>query len=286
MPKLIGKSTTVVDHNGICIDELAGNVATKEDTLSVARVTVSQPCSEPWLTLDYDEWLCCLKGSMELHYGDGEVLEVKAGETCFVAKGERFQPVFPHAGTEYIPVCIPAFKPERCHREEDANSEVSLKLRQLHGDSTSEKALSCSGTLPPTESDTLYHMCQKSLWDAALESKKAYFPPTFVEDGNFTHATAVPERLMETAHHFYTAVQGDWICVELSRQALQNIGIVTIFENPKPVGETNVGSTWSEWRCPHIYGGIPGNLPGVVQHIYPMKRDENGNFLAIEGLTK
>lgn len=285
MPKLVGLSTCVVDHNGIRIDELAGNVASKEDTLSVARVTVSEPCSEPWLTLDYDEWICCLKGKMDLHYGDeGKFLEVKAGETCFIAKGERFQPVFPEPGTEYIPVCIPAFKPERCHREEEGVSAVSLRLRELHGNAKSTGE--ASPTNATTDTDKLYHMCQKSLWESALASGKAYFPPTFAEDGNFTHATAVPARLIETANHFYTAVVGDWICVEMSKQALENVGIVTVFENPKPVGETDVGSTWSEWRCPHIFGGIPAFLPGVVHGTYPMKRDDKGTFLLIEGLTK
>jgi len=291
MPKIIGSSTCVVDHNGIRIDELAGNVASRDDTLSVARVTVTEPCSEPWLTLDYDEWICCVKGKMELHHGhDGEVLEVKAGETCFVAKGERFQPVFPEPGTEYIPVCIPAFKPERCHREEEADSAVSMRLRELHttpvGSATTTGDSSSSATNADMSSDKLlYHMCQKSLWDAALASGKAYFPPTFNADGNFTHATAVPARLIETANHFYTAVPGDWICVELNQKALEHVGIFTLFEEPRPVGETAVGQTWSEWRCPHIFGGIPASLPGVVLRTYPMKRDDQGKFLCIEGLT-
>ena len=283
MPKIVGSSTCVVDHNGIRIDELAGNVASKDDTLSVARVTVTEPCSEPWLTLDYDEWICCIKGKMELRHGhNGEVLEVKTGETCFIAKGERFQPVFPEPGTEYIPVCIPAFKPERCHREEEANSAVSVRLRELHTATGSTS----STTSQATSSDTiLYHMCQKSSWDAALTSGKAYFPPTFVADGNFTHATAVPARLIETANHFYTAVPGDWICVQLSQKSLEQVGIVTVLEEPRPVGETEVGETWSEWRCPQIFGGIPASIPGVVQRTYPMKRDDQGNFLCIEGLT-
>lgn len=287
MPRIVGSSACVVDHDGIRIDELAGNVASQDDTLSVAKVTVTRPTSEPWLTLDYDEWICCLKGKVDLHYGNGQVLEVKAGETCFIAKGERFQPVFPEAGTEYIPVCIPAFKPERCHREEATDSAVSMRLREFHkenpGRTNGEASMSCQST--DITSDSLYHMCQKPLWEAALASDKAYYPPTFAQDGNFTHATAVPARLVETANHFYTGVPGDWICVELSRKALEKIGIVTVFEEPKPVGETEVGGTWSEWRCPHIFGGIPASLPGVVKCIYPMKRDDEGNFLFIEDLT-
>jgi uncharacterized protein (DUF952 family) len=286
MPKLVGTSTVVVDHEGICIEELAGNVASKEDTLSVARVTISTPCAEPWLTLDYDEWICCLKGKIQLHYNDGgtdKVLHVSAGQTCFIAKGERFQPVFPEAGTEYIPVCFPAFTPERCHREEQPNSTVSLRLNELHSSKNSKTTRSNNTT--NSTNNKLYHMCQSSLWNAALESKKAYYPPTFVKDGNFTHATAVPQRLLETANHFYTSITGDWICVELDQQALENVGIVTVFEDPKPVGDAPVGSTWNEWRCPHIFGGIPAFLPGIVQRIYRMNRGADGSFLSIEGLT-
>ena len=99
MPKLIGKSTRVVEHDGLSIDELAGNVASNEDTLSVARVIVATPTSEPWLTLDYDEWICVLKGKIEMNYYNKEetleVMTVEEGQTCFISKGERFRPVFP-----------------------------------------------------------------------------------------------------------------------------------------------------------------------------------------------
>lgn len=278
MPKIVGKSTTVVQAGGLRIDELAGNVASHEDTLSVARVTVSEPASEPWLTLDYDEWLCVLKGSIEMHYGNNgeQVLTVQTGETCFVAKGERFRPVFPEGGTEYIPVCIPAFTPERCHREEEGVSDVSKKLQELHS----------TGTSSGDDIDRLFHMCPKESWDAAVARGDAYFPPTFETDGGFTHATAVPARLIETANHFYTSSKGDWICLELSKAALKKVGIITRFEEAKPVGETATGSDWTAWVCPHIFGGIPTQIDGIVTKTYAMKRNQDGKFLSIEGISE
>ena len=109
MPKIVGGSQTVVDHEGLTIDELAGNVATQNDRISIAHVKVANASSEPWLTLDYDEWMCVLKGRMVLLYEDGnKELEVKAGETVYIEQGERFRPMFPDGGTEYIPVCLPA----------------------------------------------------------------------------------------------------------------------------------------------------------------------------------
>lgn len=282
MPKIIGKATRVVETPSFFIDELAGNASTNEDTLSIARVVVAEPTSEPWLTLHYDEWICVLKGKIEMHFGNEEILTVKENETCFVSKGERFRPVFPEGGTEYIPVCLPAFKPERCVREEEGVSDVTKRLKELHKEAVS-KEISTSIDSPP-KVDKLYHMCQKSLWEQALQSKTPYYPPTFKEDGYYTHATAVPSRLIETANHFYTSTQGDWICVELNYHALTNLGIIVKFEEAMSVGDTNVSSGWENWVCPHIYAGLPGHVPGIVERVLEMKRDGDGNFLSIEGL--
>lgn len=234
MPKITGSSQTVVEIHGLKIDELAGNVATSEDVLSIAYVTVSEPTAEPWLTLDYDEWLCVRKGKMVLHFGnDGETVEVSAGETCFVAKGERFRPVFPVAPTEYIPVCSPAFRPDRCHREEgEEPSDVTNRLLQLHkmddDKEMPQTIMSCEAVVgEDRDEDVLYHMCEKHRWEEAVKSQAAYYPPTFQVDGFFTHATAVPQRLIHTANHFYQNSKAEWICLQLSRSALKNVGIIT-----------------------------------------------------------
>ncbi|CAJ1959525.1 unnamed protein product [Cylindrotheca closterium] len=295
MPKLIGSSQVVVQIDGLTIDELAGNVATQDDTISIAYVTVSEPTAEPWLTLDYDEWLCVRKGKMVLHYGDGETMEVNAGDTCFVAKGERFRPVFPVAPTEYVPVCLPAFRPDRCHREEgDEPSDVTSKLLKLHkmdGDEKKEEpeVMGCLvGEGQTRDPDILYHMCEKPRWEEAVKSQKAYFPPTFEQDGFFTHATAVPQRLIDTANHFYQSSKAEWICLQVSRSALTSVGIITKDEDGLPVGDAGVPDQIKQnrWICPHIYGGIPTiESLGILTKIHPMVRDEKGAFLNITGLT-
>ena len=294
MPKLIGKSETVVEVDGLKIDELAGNVATSNDQISIAYVTVSEPTAEPWLTLDYDEWLCVLKGKMVLHYhpsaedgtGDDEnptILEVNAGETCFVAKGERFRPVFPVAPTEYVPVCLPAFRPDRCHREEgEINSDVTNKLLKLH------KMEDMAGDVQKKidEKDIIYHMCEKHLWEEACQNQKAYYPPTFEKDGYFTHASSVPQRLVETANHFYQSSKADWICLQLSRTALASVGIITKDESAKPVGDTADMQKNNDVIYPHIYGGIPTlSSLKVLTATFPMRRSDKGEFLNIVGLT-
>jgi uncharacterized protein (DUF952 family) len=297
MPKIVGRSTRVVEHDGLTIDEYVGNVASLTDQVSLAIVKIAEPTAEPWLTLDYDEWIAVIKGKVEMHSQHNgqevQVLTVHAGETIFVAKGERFRPVFPEAGTEYIPICIPAFKPERCQREEEDGintSEVADKLAKLHSKTNDDKAsagVKESSTSSSSVKKTVYHMCQKALWEKAIAAKTAYFPPTYIQDGFFTHATAVPTRLLETANHFYTRTQGEWICLELSTETLLVNGIMTVFEEPKPVGDQTVQKHWtsSQWECPHIYGGIPSHIPGCVTNIYKMERDTDGHFLSIVGLA-
>jgi hypothetical protein len=51
MCSIIGKSERVVDAGGFQIDELAGNVATKSDRISIAFVKAAAGTKEPWLTL-------------------------------------------------------------------------------------------------------------------------------------------------------------------------------------------------------------------------------------------
>jgi uncharacterized protein (DUF952 family) len=138
------------------------------------------------------------------------------------------------------------------------------------------------------EGKILYHMCQKILWEKSVCNATAHYPPTFEQDGCFTHATAIPDRLLETANHFYTSSEGEWICIALSQNALRNVGIVTKYEAPMAVGSTETNNDWAdqELKCPHIYGGIPVQIPGVFLTSYPMLRDEEtGKFLGIPGLT-
>mmetsp|Transcript_89016 Transcript_89016/g.157648 ORF Transcript_89016/g.157648 Transcript_89016/m.157648 type:complete len:417 (+) Transcript_89016:52-1302(+) len=279
MPKIVGGSERVVDTGLLTIDELAGNVASKEDRISIALVKISEATSEPWLTLHYDEWMCVLKGRMVLHFGKDETLEVKSGQTVFIAQGERFRPVFPDGNTEYIPVCLPAFRPDRCIREDAPDSAVAQKLHELHG--TGQSSSSSPAKRPRVEApEVLYHMCQKRLWEEAKKTGKAYFPPTFEKDG-FTHATAVPSRLVDTANHFYQDVPGDWICLRFRRSSLLALGIVTKDEKAMPVGDKAVGESFEEWICPHVFGGLPLQ---VVDAEFKMLRD-GPVYKAIQNLT-
>lgn len=250
--RLIGESLKVVDHEGLTITECIGNASTSIDDLSLALVNVEGPASEPWLTVHYDEYMHVTEGCLELHYevdNKPVVLNVTEGKTAFIAKGMRFQPRFPAGITKYIPVCLPAFKPERCIREEGTEeSDVSKKLHKLHSKPSAEEVNDKYNHV-----NTIYHMCQMKAWDECKAQAKAYFPPTFFADGKMTHATAVPERLISTANHFYADSDRDWICLELNRKGLEQLGIVTVFEAAMPVGDKAADAKWEDFVFPHIF---------------------------------
>ena len=96
-------------------------------------------------------------------------VEVPAGETVHIAPGTRFQPSFP-VDTEYVPVGLPAFRPDRCVREDttDEGSAVAAKLRKLHDGSAApscmaDAATASSGAAAASDGagsapEVLYHM--------------------------------------------------------------------------------------------------------------------------------
>lgn len=270
---IIGKVARVVEAPGLTIDEYAGGVATKEDRLSIAVVTITAPGAEPWLTLGYDEWICVTKGRLVFETAEDGKLEAKAGETVFVPKGTRFQPSFPDGDTTYIPVCLPGFKPELCVREDEGDAhEIAANLAKLHAATTTAAAPAAVSAVVEGP-ETIYHMAEKSAIEAAIAAGEAYFPPTFEVDGHYTHATAIAERLIETFNTFYTGSTDDWVCLTLSRKKLRSCGIVVKDEPPMAVGASGPPQEWTEnWgtNCPHIYGGIP---PSVIVATCPMTRD-------------
>lgn len=304
--QIIGKSITVVEHDGLTVYETVGNVATKNDNVSLAVVKITTPTCEPWLTLYYDEWMYVMEGYIELVYinssnADAETtttttttLVVKEGETVFIPSGSRFQPIFP-VPAKYIPLCIPAFSPERCIREEDG-SDVATRLAELHTavttvneNKTKEEEDKVKDNYDDITTTIIYHMCRSSLYQQAKMNKMAYFPSTFKQDGHFIHATAIPSTLLSTANHFYlsTPVDDPWVCLELNRNVLlEQCGIVTIFESPAPVGHIETNKNWN-MIFPHIYGGLPLHVDGVVMNVYSMTRSiEDGKFVSIVGLVE
>ena len=145
---------------------------------------------------------------------------------------------------------------------------------------TTEVTVQSYDTDDPEEA--LFHIAHRELYKRIAESGEAYFYPTFEADSMFTHVAAVTSSLIATANHLYTVTKLYWICLQISRSALHNIGIVTKFEEPKPVGQSEVGETRNQVFL-HIFGGIPTEVLGFFTIVYEMNHDTEGNFIYIYG---
>lgn len=132
---------------------------------------------------------------------------------------------------------------------------------------------------PPPESDSIYHLCQKSLWEEAVDAEKPYFPPTFILDGNFTRASVGKEDLVSTANTFYKNTPGAWIVLEINCKMLYGLGIAILSQDaPESTKTVPV-------KCLQVFGGISTTLPGLITNIYDMERalPTSGEFLALLG---
>lgn len=129
----------------------------------------------------------------------------------------------------------------------------------------------------------VYHLVQAELWDKTIESGETYFPPTYDVDG-FTHGTSNPDKLLAVANHFYPDVKGDWYCLRMTVETLESTGVKTVFEGTAPVGDKQPDFEGSDDELfPHIHGGIH---PDAVLEAHAVYRDDSGQFLSIEGVTK
>jgi mannose-6-phosphate isomerase-like protein (cupin superfamily) len=101
------------------IEEFIGRVNTDTHDLSIARMTSPAGWVEPGQTPEFDEYSVVLRGVLRVATRT-ETIDVKAGESIFVEKGEWVQYSTPKEdGAEYIAVCLPAFSPRIVHRDEE-----------------------------------------------------------------------------------------------------------------------------------------------------------------------
>jgi mannose-6-phosphate isomerase-like protein (cupin superfamily) len=99
------------------IEEYIGRVNSRTSSLSVAKMTSPSGWSEPGQTPEFDEYTVVLNGELQVETRD-TVYRIAAGQAIIVQAGEwvRYSTPGPH-GAEYIAVCLPAFSPDKVHRE-------------------------------------------------------------------------------------------------------------------------------------------------------------------------
>ena len=120
MPRVI-PTPTVVPAAGTppkIIAEHVGRVNSGTTDVSIARMTSPQGWSEPGQRPDFDEYTLVLSGCLRVEY-EGGAVDVLAGQTVVVARGEWVRYSSPHeGGAQYVAVCLPAFSPDTVHRED------------------------------------------------------------------------------------------------------------------------------------------------------------------------
>lgn len=262
MPRLVAAPTTVVKTTDVEINEFFGGASCNPCPfdISAAHVKAKGGWAEEWQTPAFDEYTILLKGRVTIEHSHGPPVSVQAGQAIFMPKGERVRWVFTEPA-EYIPICLPAFSPDNCFREEGPTA--APPAHDKHVD--------------------IYHLVQTRLWEACKAQGTTYYPPTYEQDG-FTHATADPAKLLAVANYFYQDVEADWLCLKMTRATLEQAGITLKFEDPSPVGSKKAltASESGGERFPHLYSGIPP--AGVVVQEYVVRRSTAGEFLSIDGL--
>jgi ethanolamine utilization protein EutQ len=99
------------------IEEFVGQVTTKDDAVSIARMRSPSGWIEPGQTPEFDEYTVVLSGILRVTTRDGQV-DVHAGQAVVAPRGTWVQYSTPSPqGAEYIAVCVPAFSMETVHRD-------------------------------------------------------------------------------------------------------------------------------------------------------------------------
>lgn len=99
------------------IDELVGLVNTGHEELSVARMVSPEGWSEPGQRPDFTEVTVVLRGLVRVESESG-TLDVRPGQALVASPGEWVRYSTPEpGGAEYVAICLPAFSPERVHRD-------------------------------------------------------------------------------------------------------------------------------------------------------------------------
>jgi quercetin dioxygenase-like cupin family protein len=99
------------------IREYVGGPSTGTDAVSVARMTSPQGWAEPGQRPEFTEVTLVLKGLLVVEFEGGR-MEVREGQAIVTSPGEWIRYGTPDpGGAEYVAVCLPAFSPDRVHRD-------------------------------------------------------------------------------------------------------------------------------------------------------------------------
>ena len=119
MPKLIETPTVIWAAGNLPkrIEEYAGRVNSGHDSVSVARMVSPEGWVEPGQRPEFEEITVVLGGLVRVEHAAGSV-DVRAGQAVVTRSGEWVRYSTPEpGGAEYVAVCLPAFSPDKVHRD-------------------------------------------------------------------------------------------------------------------------------------------------------------------------
>ncbi|MBI5726577.1 MAG: cupin domain-containing protein [Ignavibacteriales bacterium] len=104
--------------DGKIIEEHFGCASLNGGDFSFAHMIAPSGWSEPYQVPDFDELTFIISGKKMFDVG-GEIIVLEAGQSILIKKGVRIRYSNPFEATcEYVSLCMPAFTPERVHRED------------------------------------------------------------------------------------------------------------------------------------------------------------------------
>ncbi len=110
-------ATRIPVPGGKLIEELFGRVNTGTETFSLAHMVAPPGWGEPAQTPEFGELTLMVRGEMRIEVG-GETLTLSQGQAIWIEPGARVRYSNPSAQeNEYFAVCIPAFAPDKAHRD-------------------------------------------------------------------------------------------------------------------------------------------------------------------------
>lgn len=117
--RLVESASRIPVPGGKLIEELFGRVNTETEAFSLAHMVAPGGWSEPAQTPEFGELTIMTRGAMKI-VADGDDLTLRAGQAFWIEPGVtvRYSNPFDEEA-EYYAVCMPAFHPDRVHREAD-----------------------------------------------------------------------------------------------------------------------------------------------------------------------
>eukprot|EP00931_Biecheleriopsis_adriatica_P008882 TRINITY_DN110019_c0_g1_i1.p1 TRINITY_DN110019_c0_g1~~TRINITY_DN110019_c0_g1_i1.p1 ORF type:complete len:298 (+),score=64.74 TRINITY_DN110019_c0_g1_i1:48-941(+) len=202
MAPVVVTAVDVVDAPGITITEYFGHVASKDGTCSLGTAVVKGASEEAWQAPAFDEYVICNEGKIEFLYGEGDSLQIAAGEGVFLPKHLRVKWRWLEA-CRYTVLCLPAFSPALSGREDEEgatvakSSESMQRLAALHDQSGANTAAMTEAASPLLTKPRVIKPVD--VVDAPGITISEYFGHVASKDGTCSFATAVVKAASEEA---------------------------------------------------------------------------------------